>query len=800
MKPVNMSKIIVFLSFLASFRPVFAQKTEEILANWSNRSPIEKVYLHFDRDSYLAGETAWFKAYLYSDYFPDTISSNLYAELVNSENKVLLRKLSPVISGTTHGQFELPDSLVSGYYLFRAYTPAMFSKDPQFIFNRKIYIYGRKDKNPSIRVTEKKTRIEFFPEGGNLVQGLTNTIAFKATDENGFPVNIKGNLKNSRNEILTAVQSFHDGMGMFELNPDPGEQYYLSIEEKISATKYFLPASTDKGIGLTIIPHPQGNFFELKQGSDPAFRAAYMIGQMQNQLVFHYAFPADKPESQGVINTQHLHSGILQVTVFNQAGYPLAERLCFVNNKEYMQAAQLVPDTVNFSPRARNRFRLQMKDTIEGSFSISVTDPSYERRDDWGENIISGLLLNSDLPGTIHHPSWYFHSDDDSVKTALDLVMMTNGWRRFKWTELLKNENPGSRIAEPGFIHLSGKAVLRGTKKTFAGKPLLVMINTLDKKRIIQVTQTDQNGEFRIDSLLFFGQAGLLFSDIKGKKSQYIDVLLKEDSAVRAFVVQPTEWTVFDPKNEMMINSMLTMDYEAIQRANGLLLENVTIKAEKKTPLQELEARYTRGAFSSDANRTIDLLNNQETMGYNNIFDYLENHVPGIQVSKEGLDYEIFYRQTATASGLGNPTMTIFLDEIETDPAFIAALPADKVALVKVFGNFIAAAGNAPGGALAIYTKKGEDYINKNGFASYSIYQGYSIIKEFYAPDYQVNKEAKTDHRITIDWRPDILINHINPSVPFSFYNNDRTKKFRIVIEGMTSTGKMISLEKIISE
>ena len=137
---------------------------------------------------------------------------------------------------------------------------------------------------------------------------------------------------------------------------------------------------------------------------------------------------------------------------------------------------------------------------------------------------------------------------------------------------------------------------------------------------------------------------------------------------------------------------------------------------------------------------------------------------------------------------------------METDATFISAIPASQIALVKLYSSFVGASGNGAGGVLSIYTKKGSDYVNTRGYASFSLYQGYSVIREFYAPDYQVKKEeTKADNRITIDWRPDILSNYINPSIPFSFYNNDRSKRFKVVVEGMTSSGKMICLEKIIT-
>ncbi len=794
-----------WLSLLMLFNALVAgaQQPEELLTQWAQSSPIEKIYLHFDRDNYIAGETAWFKAYLYSDFLPDTISSTLYTELIHGSSGILVRKILPVISGTTHGQLELPDSLSSGYYQVRAYTATMLNHDTGFIYQRSFFIYGKKNKNKSNDLAENKIRLEFFPEGGNLVQGFVNTVAFKATDENGLPVSIKGIVKDDKNDTLASLNTYHDGMGVFELDPVQGKQYYAVLNDR-QGPSFSLPASTARGIALSIIPHPQGEFFEIKQPKgDSVFHAAYMIGQMQHHVLFRQQFTGVREEMQGVINTQRLHSGILQVTVFNKEGYPLAERLCFVNNKEYIQPAELVADTVDFSPRARNHFKIQLKDTVQGSFSVSVTDPD---RDDGGireENIFSRLLLSSDIRGSVHAPAYYFRSDEDSVKTALDLLMMTNGWRRFRWTELLKNKQPAVRNRDAAFITLEGKALLRGSKKPFAEKQLLVLITLPDKKRITQLTITDKQGYFKIDSILFFGTGRLLFTDIRGKKSQYIDIKLSGDTLTRSFHLRPTDDVVqAGMKNWDTANVPgIAIDYDAIQKANGLMLEEVRVKVTKKSPLEELEDKYTNGIFSGMAEKSIDLVNSEEAMPYNNIFEYLQARVNGLQVFNDGLDYRVFYRQLPTVSALGNIPMTLYLDEIPTDASFISSIPGNQVALVKVYSSFIGASGNAPGGVLAIYTKKGADYVNTRGFASYGKYEGYSIIKEFYAPDYGVKKDEnmKPDNRITLDWRPDILSNYINPSIPFGFYNNDRSRKFRVVVEGMTTSGKMVSLEKIIT-
>jgi hypothetical protein len=781
-----------------------AQQPELLLSNWSSKSPIEKIYLHLDRDNYIAGEIVWFKAYLSSDYLPDTISTSLYVELINDSGAVLNRAILPLVFGISNGHFDLNDSLLNGSYTVRAYTPTMLNHDAGFIYKRNIFIYGKKSKIAQ-QVKEKSLRIEFFPEGGNLINSFLNTIAFKVTNEHGLPETAAGKIVNEQNEVITNFSTYHDGMGMFEITPVANQKYYAEIDGEFSSRKHYLPEQKTKGIALTIIPHPQGNFFEIKQRKDdPSMKVAYMLGQMQHHIVFKQELKTDKEEIQGVINTQHLHSGILQVTFFNKYDQPLAERLCFVNNKEYIQQGELIADTINFSQRGRNRFSVQLKDTVQGNFSISIVDPDYNLTAQREENIFSNLLLTSDLKGYIHNPAYYFSNENDSIKTALDLVMMTNGWRRFNWTELAQKSSQGNTYKDASYITLTGKITLRDTRKPFAEMPLLLMLITPDSTKRTQMIITDKLGNFRLDSMLFFGKSQILFSDIRGKKSQYIDARLSNDSLTKYFPIplMPKRPSALFYSTNISHTPEIDLDYNSILRNKGKILDGIIVKAKRKNPVQELEEKYTRGMFSGDAIRTIDLVNNNEADTYQNIFDYIATRVPGVQVTNDGLDYAVYYRQTATVSSLGNPPMILYLDEIETDAAVISTIPANQVAMIKVFSSFVGAIGNAIGGVLAVYTKKGADLsdVIKNA-ADMAKYNGYSIIKEFYAPDYSVvnSSAASPDNRITLDWRPDIFVNNINPTIPFTFYNNDRTRSFKVVVEGMTVDGKMLSIEKIIS-
>lgn len=765
-----------------------AQKPEEFVSQLSQQAPVEKVYLQFDRDNYLAGETAWFKGYMQSNYLPDTISTVLYVELLGRSSVVLVRKVLPVVLGVTTGQLEIPDSLVTGNYLLVAYSPTMLQYGQDFVFKRKLFIYGKKNEQ-TVSMIPASVKMDFFPEGGNLVNGFSHAVAFKATDEKGLPVNVSGAVFNNRKEKVATFSSFHDGMGLFDLPAVAGETYMAELDR--SGERFNLPALVSKGISFTVIPHPQGSFFEIKQQkNEPDFQAAYILGQMQHHLVFKSEFTGNREEIQGVIDTKKLNSGILQLTVFNKDHLPLVERLVFVNNGEYIQRAELSADTLNFLPKGRNRFTIRMKDTVQGSLSISVTDAGYLAYAQREENIYSHLLLTQDLTGYIHRPAYYFSGNTDSVNTAMDLVMMTHGWRRFVWKQL--QQKKAEPYKDPSFITLTGKVTLRDTKKPFDEKPLLLMIVNADSTRSAQLVTTDKKGNFRIDSLILYGKASIFFSDTRGKKSVYIDVDLTGDSLNRNYAVI-TDSVGIVPYNEVAAAGLhhLSIDYDALLKEKGKMLEGITVIVKKKTPLQELEEKYARGAFEGGDARTFDLVNTDDRITYTSIFDYLD--AKGVRPGR---------RNMPTLSSLGAYAVDFYLDEIPVDADVIETVPFYQVAMIKVYNTFAGGWGGSPGGAVAVYTKKGEDlWSSMPAHGRLLRYNGFSVIKEFYAPDYAIHPQDKnkSDNRITLDWRPSVFINNVNPKIPLTFYNSDRTKSFKIIVEGMTTSGKMICVEKTFS-
>ena len=777
-----------------------AQQMENRMISWAQQNPIEKLYLHIDRDNYYAGETIWGKGYFMSGFLPSTSNSVIYVELLNSRSEVILRNIFPVYGGTASAQLTLPDSLSTNQYQLRAYSPLMLNQ-PGFSFNRYINVYGKENKGANNSASQTSNKLLFFPEGGNFITGLVNTVAFKSTDKTGMPLPIEGDIRNSKAELICHFKSVHDGMGSFSIVPLKGETYYATKNH--SDQKYFLPSQTDDGIVFTITDAPGVKRFKIQQGGqNDLFKPAYIIGQVQNTIIFKQPLQGDKKEITGSIKTSDFYSGILHLTIFNKDNMPLAERITFVDNKEYVLPATLKADALDAGKRKPNHFTLMLPDSVIGSFSLAVTDADYESSEKRTANIYSSFFLSSDLRGYIHNPAYYFSTAADSVQQALELVMMTNGWTRFKWSDAVQNQLPKPLYKDPGYIKVSGKVNIAGTKKPVAGKDILLYIAPADSAGIAKGTSvllhTDSAGRFNTDSLIFYGKMKMLFSEVRGRKNAFIRVLLDEDSLTRTYPIAPDPMP-FHEKSSTVAQHKMDAAYTEYRKTKGSVLENVTVRTREKTPLDQLDEEYASGYFSSATHSTrLDLRNEGNT---GDIFQYLRERIMGLKVYGETGDYVLQYRDFINygeappgevpglppRSGTGN--VTLFLNEMQVDYPSLEAVQLNEIALVKFFPTSTASAGG--GATLAIYTKKGKDAFPSTEAATDILtYQGYTIIKEFYNPEYESTAgNNATDHRITLKWIPDIIVNGSNTSISVSFYNNDRTKRLRLWLKALPVMG-----------
>ena len=792
-----LKSIVPLVVFICSGLKGYTQAVDSMMGVLANQYPQQKIYVHFDKSVYRPGETIWFKAYLFAGFEPSNFSKNFFAELIDQNGTVLQRKVYPIVEASAAGNFDLLPTQNNNVF-FRAYTSWMLNSDTAFIFKRNITVVAAEPNKlkqvPEVLVTQLK----LFPESGDLINEVESVVAFMATNNKGKPVKVTGDIKNSTGETIASFKAQHDGMGTFLLLPKPNETYTAFYTDEFGKqSSVALPAAKANGVVLQINSSGNKKVFIVKRGaSAEGLETVNIVAHMAQQIVYKAKVPLKETiVNSGAIPASALPTGILQVTVFSDRWEPLAERIVFVNNDNYKFEASLTTPITNLGKRGKNIFEINVEDTLLANMSISITDAEIGRTST-EDNIISGLLLSGDIKGIIYNPTYYFANNADSTVNNLDLVMLTHGWRRFNWQYITRPRKPF--IKYPADQPLSLIAKVFGVNPSSPIRPdetMTVILQTKDSTtQVITVPKTGPT-EFAIRNFVFYDTLKLYYQFDKDKKLASNTSLLFENGLYKGpRVISLPEYTIGNI-DSLIINRAKYFADQIYKFGDGTkvnVLQEVIVKTKTRSKIDELDKKYASGLFSGGDAVTFDFVNDPQSSSFPNIFTYLQGRVAGLQITNNGSNVSLLWRGSAT---------TTFLNEMQVDANTLSTISVADIAYVKVFRPpFFGAFGGGSGGAIAIYTRKGGDQpINPGKGLDRSFITGYSVMKQFYSPDYSnTQDEITSDLRSTLYWNPFVFTDATKTKVKIEFYNNDISKAMRVVIEGVNEYGKLIRIEKVV--
>lgn len=788
--------LIITLIFLQD--SLKAQSFDSVLNKLDSQYPQEKLYVHFDKNFYSPGETIWFKAYLFIAQTPSWISKTLYAELLDDQGKLLQRKTAPVVMSGSAVAFDLPVTTNSSMVFVRVYTRWMLNFDSSFLFLKAFPIVSANKDMVKPVVNQQSAYLQFFPEGGDLVQGIESRVAFKGTDQRGMPIPVAGDIVDSKGKKVVSFSSVHDGMGYFRLHPDGAEQYKARWKDPAGTSKETnLPSAKQKGLVLEVNTTGKKIQYSLKrpENIERSFERVYVVAQMHQQLVYRAKANLSNTLITASIPVEGLPTGILQITVFSENEKPLAERIVLVNQQEYYFITDLNAPLKKLEKRQKNVIQIDVPDTIVCNLSVSVTDADIHTIQKGEDDIFSHILLTSDIKGYVHQPGYYFSSEADSIAAHLDLVMMTNGWRRFKWAEVLAGHWPVIHEKPDGYLGIQGK-VSGLNKAMLAQKELTGILQTKNGGKQFLTIPLQADGSFYVPDIIFFDTARMYYQ-LNNDKNKVLSSRASFDFK-NTFLNQPLK---LQPDREWISrlarpDASNSLKYKTI--AQKLLEDNkkvetlatVEVIAQQKSKKEKIEAEYTSGFFTGDG---ITFITEDDPFANSslNVFAYLQSKVAGLQITMGG--------GTPTLSWRGG-TPGLYLDQMQMDASALQGIPMSDIALVKVFRPpFFGGFGGGSGGAIAVYTKKGSaGNQNVKGLDAATIH-GYSEMKEFYSPDYLRPDPSHSgdDYRTTLYWNPFVFTDKDHRRIILSFYNNDITKKIRVVVEGCNTEGKLTRMEKV---
>jgi len=760
------------------------------LTTFLTARPAEKAHLHFDKPYYAAGDTMYFKAYvtLGEKHRLSDLSGVLHVELLNTKNKVDQFIKVQITDGVTWGDFALPDSLPAGNYRIVAYTRWM--RNDGSYFERMIPVGSLQGKIPESGIHPKpvneKADLQFFPEGGQLITGITSKVAFKTVGVNGLGLNVTGIITDNTGAEVSRFASTRLGMGSFYLDPSPGKTYLAKVSFADGSTNTInLPNATMSGIILsvdndsvataTVKIEANEAYFNENKGKD------YTLLIYSGGVATTVNLKLDSAVVKLDVLKRKLHTGIATVTLFSSANEPLAERLIFVQNYDQLNL-EVSSDKAVYAKRGKANITLRAidrrGDPASGHFSVSVTDESLVPVDENSESsILTDLLLTSDLKGTIEQPNYYFNNINNKTNNDLDLIMLTHGYRRFEWKKLLNNEYPPVAFQPEKGLEVNGQVT------NLFGKPIAKGTVTLIPAKGGQVlsTTSDNKGMFRFSNLVFNDTTHFVLSAVnaKGRNSTKLTYFADKPLSIanpnlnQAAPVVDTAMSRYLAADKQQHDDLIKYGFK------GRMLKQVNIK-EKKLD-NKYETSGMLGAGHADQVIHSDVL----AHGGGSVSSSLIGKVKGIHwyPTANGLKF-------IPAQNGDNAPMSVIIDN---SPGDLDDVPVSLVETVEIFRGANGAIYGSLDGVIVVTTKSGGS--KASDIASIGVLPiaptGFYKAREFYSPKYaNTNVNLQRDLRSTVYWKPELQPGK-DGRATVDYFNTDRTGSYRVVIEGVDDKGNL---------
>ncbi|WP_246029433.1 carboxypeptidase-like regulatory domain-containing protein [Pedobacter nototheniae] len=637
-----------------------------------------------------------------------------------------------------------------------------------------------------ITATSNNVDVQFMAEGGSLIEDLPQKIAIKAVNAAGQGEDVKGSILDAAGNEITTFETSYLGMGNFIFNIQPGGNFTAKIKFKDGSTKDFkLPLAQKSGYTIAANNLDTGKVsLKIMATKDMANGDELKVVAQQGGNVYYVS--KAKMEKQVLVANiprKNLPAGIVQFTLFSATNQPLAERLIFNQNKSDFIDVALNTSSASGVKRGKSTFTFDASNEqkpILGSFSVAVTNASKVAPDEDNEtNIFTSLLLTSDLVGYVEKPNHYFLSDDVKTQKELDNLMLTQGWRRFTWKNIINNLSPNITYKPEESLSITG-TVMKGNKPVVGGK---VMLMATKGTIFILDTVTNAAGKFVFDNLEYNDSTKFVVQARTKTDRKFVDINLD---------VVPNQ-IVTKNKNgadvEVNVNNALMKyikesdNYFNEMTRLGLLertikLDEVTI-TEKRSPVKY--SSNLNGAGNADYILKADQLSTCV-----NLSQCLQGRLPGV----------IFRGSTPYLMRSQSTPMTIILDAMQVEPEFLDNInpnDVETIELLKSGANTAIYGGQGGGGVLVITTKRGGSDYSYNRYAPGILSispKGFSVSREFYAPKYdQASNPNTADYRTTIYWNPQVVAK--DGKAKFEFYNANEAGKYRVVIEGIDAAGHL---------
>lgn len=672
--------------------------------------------------------------------------------------------------------------------------------------------------------------VDFFPEGGRLITGVTQKIAFKALGTDGHSLPIEGIILNNKGDTVTHFQSMHHGIGSFMLNAVKSEMYKAVVTAKeMQEQKVFdIPKHEADKFSLSVSTRKEVIHYQILHSPEtPMRKSFYLLGHIRGFVLF---IKRVEQES-GVIDFTSIPEGILSLVLLDSSYMPHSERLVFIRHDN--TNCHVNQDKTSYPSRTPVSLDIQLTDItdapLQGDFSLSVTDNYAVGIDTTAGNILSHILLTSDLKGYIESPGYYFRNNSPQTKACLDNLILTHGWSRFNVENTLNGIlNPYQYFVEVG-QSVSGKVNII-YNKPISGKEVHVKI----EGKVYPAVTTDSKGAFVLDKLSFVDTTKVEAFVLETGKVFRTDVRVDPDYFPESNNTHPYNVAAYKLQNEYIeeIQSpyvkedgilMLRLP-EVVINSKSLVKDRFSsYKVDDEEMLKQQDARTAQELvrtvpgfqvinnrpylnpkysqrpdmlMSTDTNnrkalrpnnqmnygRTVHFMLDNKSISYELLSSIEAKDIASIHKIEPEVDAAVNFVQNmktlenAYNEALENGATLEELDQLEIDQQIKKVVDGDQ---------------RISGGCIVLTSRTGNLQFPRHDSRSDQAYLlGVNKYKTFYAPLYASPQSdvAMPDKRTTIHWEPDLLLDR-EGKAHVIFYTADRPGFYTVIIEGVTDKG-----------
>lgn len=737
----------------------------------------EKVFVHTDKDLYLAGEICWFKLYVVeaASHQPLDLSKVAYLEWLDKDNKPVLQTKIGLDSGHGDGSVYLPMTLHTGNYTLRAYTNWMKNYGPDWFFEKPITVVNaRREADAPLPDSSMGYRIAFFPEGGALVEGLSSKVAFHITDRYGRGMECAGVIMEDDQDTIVRCSPYRFGMGDLMLTPRSGH-HYRAVFRLADGTvvQGLLPAASKEGMVMGVSATDSGHYrVDVQSTSDGS--AVYLLAINRTSVRAAQTATLQGNKASFVVDRAALGDGIIQLTLFNAARQPLCERLVFNYPTRSLHIA-LQADQESYGTRQPIDLHVDAR-SADGSPLPADVSVSVYRADSLTAasaiHIFPYLWLTSDLRGDIESPGYYFAHPDD--RQAMDNLMLVNGWRRYRWEDVL-HPAPLSFTFPPEYqgAILSGRVVDTRTGAA-ATTPIQAYLSVPGVRTQFTSTLCDEEGKIRFELKDFYGGQEVIVQTNPLRDSTYrVELSNPFAETYSGRTLAPLTL----PADDAGLLADKAVDMQVLNRYIGERLKRSHL------PPADTTVFYDKADYSYLLDNYVRFTTMEEVMREYVVLMLVKHQGGHFHLPIFDLPYNQFFEE--------DPLILLDAVPIFNIDSLVALDPLKVKKLETMQRRVFMGPVNFPG-IMNWTTYKGDlgGYI-LDPHATVVDYEGLQMEREFYSPSYATEAERSShlpDFRNVLYWAPDAPTG-VHGKGELSFYSSDIPGKYIVVAEGIARDG-----------